>query len=200
MSDAHADAAWVSVPTRLSADALVAFCGDVERLFRLNSQLQIAAFHCEGANDFRLEATNLSNGCPLATTLRAEETPDGLRIAYADGLKTATIFRVEPGTDGATLVVTDDYSGVPEAERSARLDEVDRSLPQWGHDLHRFLAHWARWRWCAPWRWTMKRWLKMTPSARRVAFLIAAITAAEFLAFLALVAVFWLETSRAGAG
>jgi hypothetical protein len=188
------------VRTRLSADELIAFCRDVERLFRINSQLEITAFRRESASDFRLEAKNLSNGGALATTLRAEPQPDGLRVAYADGLKTATVFRVEPGADGATLVVTDDYSGAPEAERSARLDEVDRSLPQWGHDLHRFLGHWARWRWCAPWLWTTTRWLKMTPSARRIAFLLVAITAAEFLAFLALVAVFWLEAGRAGAG
>lgn len=202
MGEARADdAAWVTVRTRLEADELLAFCRDVERLFRLNSQLQIAAFTQSGSNTFRIEAKNLSNDRPLATTLTAEAQADGLRVAYADGLKTATTFRVEPGTDGATLVVTDDYASLPEAERRARLDEVDRSLTQWGRDLHRFLVHWSRWRWCAPWRWaTTCLWLKMSPSARRIAFLLIAITAAEFVAFLMLVAVFWFESARASAG
>lgn len=202
MSEARADdAAWVTVRTRLGVDELLAFCRDVERLFRLNSQLKITSFDRSGSNTFRIEAKNLSNDRALATTLIAETQANGLRVAYADGLKTATIFRIEPGAGGATLIVTDDYAGIPETERRARLDEVDRSLPHWGHDLHRFLNHWARWRWCAPWRWAMTSlWLKMSPSARRIAFLLIAITAAEFVAFLALVAVFWLESSGPGTG
>jgi hypothetical protein len=81
---------------------------------------------------------------------------------YEAGLKTATEFRIEPpgGPDdkadagaGAALVVIDDYSGTPEAGRQARTSEIDKSLVWWGHDLHRYLRHWARWSGFGPWRW-----------------------------------------------
>jgi hypothetical protein len=134
-----------------------------------------------------------------------EPRPDGLRIAYAAGLKTATEFRVEqPAADsrpggtgagqGAVLVVTDDYSGTPEAERQTRGGEIDKSLVWWGHDLHRYLRHWARWSRFGPWRWYMHRvWQPMKPKARRITFMLIAITMFELVAGILLIAVFALQ-------
>ena len=94
----------------------------------------------KGEGRFFMQVRNLSNGHGLATQLRVEPRADGMRIAYASGLKTATEFRAEPaGSDeklatagGAVLVVIDDYSGIPEAERQVRAGEIDKSLAWWG--------------------------------------------------------------------
>ena len=100
----------------------------------------------EGEGRFFIHVRNLSNGRMIETCIRVEPRPDGVRIVYETGLKTATEFNVEPpavqggqdeaGTDlGAVLVVIDDYSGAPEAERRAQAEEIDKSLVWWGHDL-----------------------------------------------------------------
>ncbi|MBM3571459.1 MAG: hypothetical protein FJX52_03725 [Alphaproteobacteria bacterium] len=139
---------------------------------------------------------NLSTGQGFATHMRIEPCVDGLRIAYATGLKTATQFRVEADdTDtangGSVLIVTDDYSGTPAAERHARAGEIDKSIVWWGHDLHRYLKHWALCSRFRAWRWYMSRvWQPMKPQARRITFMLIAITIFELLAGAVAVAIF----------
>jgi hypothetical protein len=196
------DAAWVRVPTGLAPEALVAFCQDAERLLRINSLYEFEEWRPQGEGRFFMRVRNLGDGRMLETPVRLEPALDGIRIVYEAGVKTATGFRVEPpgaagGPAGAVLVVTDDYSGTPEAERRARADETDRSLVQWGHDLHRYLRQWARWSGLGPWRWYMRRvWQPMKPKARRVAFLLIAVAIAEFAVFLMVFTIFWLESER----
>ena len=192
------DAAWVSVETPLSGNALLAFCREsVERLFRINSLLRFDEWRRLGADDHHIRLRNLSNGQTLETGLRVEQLPDGLRVVYGSGLKSTTTFRVVDAAGGARLVVTDDYSGTPAEERQARADEADRSLVQWGHDLHHYLARWRRWSRYAVWRWYMNRiWQPMTPAGRRVVFALVVISALEFFAFLMVIAIFVLELDR----
>ena len=184
----HEDAAWVRIATGFSPAALAAFCQDAERLLRINSMYEFEQWRPEGEDRFFMRARNLGNGRTIETPIRVQRRPDGLRIVYEAGLKTATEFRVEPppgigerGAAGAVLVVTDNYSGTPEAERRARAEEIDQSLVAWGHDLHRYLRYWARWSGFAPWRWYMRRiWQPMKPTARRITFILIAITVFEF--------------------
>jgi hypothetical protein len=185
----HEDAAWVRIATRLSPTSLAAFCQDAERLLRINSMYEFEEWRSEGEGRFFMQVRNLSNGRNFATQIRVEPRSDGVRIVYAGGLKTATEFRAEPaGPDdalatggGAVLVVTDDYTGTPEAERQARADEIDKSLVWWGGDLHRYLKHWVRWSRFRPWRWYMRRiWQPMKPKARRITFILIAVTVFEF--------------------
>ena len=195
------DSAWVSIRSPLAAAATIEFCGDVERLFRVNSLLEFAEWRSTGDNEFTMTARNLSTGRTLATTLRVARLADGCAVTYASGLKTATTFRVAPHGDGddggAILTVTDDYSGTPEDERARRLDEVDRSLVQWGHDIHRYLVHWRRWSWLAPWRWYMRRvWQKMKPRGRRISFILIVLAAFEVVTFVLVVAIYGLELDR----
>jgi hypothetical protein len=192
------DAAWVTVETPLAADALLAFCReDVERLFRINSMLRFEEWRHTAENEHHVHLRNLVNDRELETGLHVEMLADGVRVTYDSGLKTATAFRVEAAEGGALLVVTDDYSGTPLEERAARTGEVDPSLVQWGHDLHRYLARWNRWSRLAPWRWYMTRfWQPMTPLARRVVFLLIVITAMEFAVFLMVLAIFVLELDK----
>jgi hypothetical protein len=183
-----ADAAWVAIETPLSADDLLAFLNDVERLLRINPLYVVSQFAVLGGGRYRLGLHNLSNDRAGTIEITASRRADGLDLRYSEGLKSATTFRVEPGLNGGSrLVVTDTYAGASEEERARRLGEVDRSLTTWGRALHGYLRMWARWRWLAPWRWYMARvWQPMTPSARRVVFLILAISAFDVVALGAL--------------
>ncbi|MDH3594617.1 MAG: hypothetical protein OEM93_07165 [Rhodospirillales bacterium] len=192
------DAAWVVVETGLEAEELFGFCQDVERLFRINPAYVFRRWEDLGGGIVRWAALNESNDREIDTRFSVERLPHGLAVTYASGLKTRTTFRVEPGGGpgggGAKLVVTDDYSGTPEAEREARVDEVDTSLNSWGYGLHKYLRQWRRWSGLAPWRWYMRRvWQPMRPMARRIVFLLIVITALEFVGFLLVFAIFRLN-------
>jgi hypothetical protein len=190
------DSAWVSVETPLRPQALLPLARDAERLLRINSALIFEVWRRDGPGRYFMRVRNLSNGQTLETALAVEELPDGCRIAYERGLKATTTVRAEARPGGSRLTITDDYGALPAAERERRLDEVDRSLASWGGDLRRYFRQWARWGWLAPWRWYMERaWQPMKPAARRVAFLLIATTAIEFVVFLVLVAILWLETA-----
>jgi hypothetical protein len=192
MNDAPVrDAAWVAVDTSLPAAALRAFCDDVERLLRINSMLEFLDWRSLGDGAYAMKVRNLSNGRTVATSFRVARSDDRIRLTYDTGLKTATEFRIEPSGAAARLIVTDDYSGTPEAERRARMEEIDRSLVHWGHDLRRYLRQWHRWSRWRLWRWYMRRvWQPMKPSARRITFIIIAVTVFEVIAAVVAVVIF----------
>jgi hypothetical protein len=191
------DAAWIVVETGLGAEELFRFCQDVERLFRINPAYVFRRWEDIGNGVFRWAALNESNDREIDTQLSVERLADGIAVTYATGLKTRTTFRVLTGDGpgaGAKLVVTDDYSGTPEAEREERMGEVDTSLNSWGYGLHKYLRQWRRWSGLAPWRWYMRRvWQPMRPMARRIVFLLIVITALEFVGFLMVFAIFRLN-------
>jgi hypothetical protein len=104
---------------------------------------------------------------------------------------------VKPAEGRAHLLVTDVYGGASEAERRARAHEVDLSLNAWGRALHDYLRAWARWKWLPPWRWYMRRlWQPMTPSARRIVWMIWVVSAFEVAGLVVLVAI-WLAIRHA---
>ncbi len=190
------DIAKVTVETPLGSAELVALCRNVERMLRINSLMEFEALMPEGEGAYRLKAKNLSNGKDIDTLIKAQNLPDGLLLTYETGIKNTTSFRAVPVDEEgrANLVVVDDYSDTPEEERRARMDEVDQSIISWGRDFNRYFRHWAKWSWLAPWRWYMNGpWLTMKPSARRVSYLISMITLAEFVMFLMVFVIFWLE-------
>lgn len=192
------DFAWVTIQVPFGADELRSWLDDLETLFRVNSLLEITYWQQESEHRAHLGGRNLSNGRLMELELRFVYTEMGVVVGYSDGLKRSTAFAVEPADrDGTRLRITDDYSGWSEAERQARLDEVDRSLPQWGRDLYLYFRRWRRWSWLTPWRWYVTRvWIRMKPSARRITRWLLWITLAEFAAFLVVFAVFVLERSR----
>ncbi|MBT3014528.1 MAG: hypothetical protein KME63_02145 [Candidatus Thiodiazotropha sp. (ex Clathrolucina costata)] len=189
------DAAWVTIETPLSPIQLQKFIGDLERLLRINSLLEFERWESVGDGRIRFEAINLSNGRHVKTELSVEYIDRGLRISYDRLLKSSTSIQVEPSiTSGSSLIITDDYSGAEETERRRRLDEVDRSLEQWGRDLHGYLQLWHRWSWLPPWRWYMQRvWQPMKPSARRITRWIVWITFAEMAVVLLLIVILVIE-------
>ncbi len=197
------DQAWIRVRTGLAPAELLAFVQeDPERLLRINSMYEFLSWQKAGRDTFVMHLRNRANGLILETSLGAERTPDGLILRYGGGLKAATVFRVEPGEGGvgADLILIDDYSHVPEAERAARIAEVDNSLNWWGQDLYRYFDYWRRWSWVPGWRRYMERvWKPMKPTARRVVYILYIVTVVEIVAIIAAVILFgfgWDEYFR----
>ncbi|MEW8505341.1 MAG: hypothetical protein AB2598_01445 [Candidatus Thiodiazotropha sp.] len=196
MSDVSSeDAAWVTIETPLSPNQLQSFIEDLERLFRINSLLEFERWESVADDRVSFEAVNLSNGKHVKAELSVKHIDRGLRINYDQLLKSSTSIQVESSmSSGSSLTITDDYSGTEETERRQRLDEVDRSLEQWGRDLHGYLQLWHRWSWLPPWRWYMQRiWQPMKPSARRITRWIIWITFAEMAVVLLLIAILVIE-------
>jgi hypothetical protein len=192
------DSAWVIIETPFDADRLRRFVGDIERLYRINSLLEFEELSQTGEREYRMKARNLSNGMSLETDLKVRTEKNRLVVTYSNGLKTSTTFRVDAKADGkAQLVVTDEYGGTSSEEREARIDEVDKSLVPWGRDLHRYLRLSKRWSLVPGWKFYMRRvWQPMKPSARRICYLVSMITLIEFVVFLMIFSVFWLELDK----
>lgn len=196
MSEAHSeDCAWVTIPVPFGADDLRRWLQDPETLFRVNSLLEVKKWSQDDVRHARFMGRNLTNDQELDLEMTLDYGQEGLLITYAGGLKCSTAFTVESG-DAMTsqLRITDDYSGLSEDERKARVGEVDRSLPHWGRDLYQYFRSWKRWSWLPPWRWYMTHlWLKMKPSARRITRWIWWITIAEIIAFVLVFGVLLIE-------
>ena len=191
------DASWVSVDTPLSLPALRDFCADIERLFRINPYFEFQLWQRSGADGHRVSYRNLSNRQSVTLDMRVErESADVFSLVYADGIKARTRCVLEATAAGSRLTITDDYSRLPDAERAQRIDEVDRSLSAWGWALHEYLRRERRWGDFAPWRWYMRRlWLPMTPTARRITYILVLVTAAEMVLIMLGALVYWTEFS-----
>ncbi len=194
--DKPRDASWVIVDTPLSLPALREFCADIERLFRINPYLEFQRWQRSGADSIHARFRNLSNQQMVELDLRIErESEDAFALIYRAGIKARTRFVLEAAGAGSRLTITDDYAGMPPAEREQRLHEVDKSLTAWGWALHEYLRREQRWGRYALWRWYMRRWwLPMTPGARRITYMLVLVTAAEFVFVLLVATIYWIET------
>lgn len=178
----HEDKAWVEFKTPLNQAALLEFCQDVERLFRINPYLVFKKWETVSARQYRLHAVNHSQtpAFEVDTGITVEPLQDGLKIHYSQGLKSSTRITVRKSSGSSSLVIEEKYEGVSESERSDRLDEVDRSLTKWAEEIQHYLLQWQRWAWFSPWRYYKKQiWQRMKPAARRITFLLLCISAVE---------------------
>jgi len=180
----------------LGAEALFEFISDIERLLRLNPHLEIETWQ-RIPDGMRFAALNETTGRRIETAVRIETTPATHRIvlSYAEGLKRATTLAVESGDGrGCRLVVTEHYPVIEDAQ-DPRVAEVDRSLTPWVNAIRRHLLDRQRWGWLPGWRWwTQSLLLSMPPRQRRIVRMIVWVSILEFLVFLGVVLVFWLET------
>jgi hypothetical protein len=192
------DSAWVTIETPFNSGELRTFLDDIERLYRINSMLVFEDWQDNKDQKYRIKATNLSNGKLLESDLEVETSDSSTTVLYKQGLRSSTSFRIdEEDNNGAKLIVTDDYSGSSLSERESRIDEVDKSLVNWGNCLHRYLHQWKRWSWLPGWQFYMRKiWQPMKPMSRRITFILLVITAAEFALFLLVFTVFLLELDK----
>jgi hypothetical protein len=184
------NAAWVTIETPLAVNMLAAFCTDLEQVYRINPYLEFSAWHELAPDTWRAAYRNLSNGADVDVKLTlARSSACEFALSYSCGIKRRTRFSIQPAVAGSTLTIVDDYEVVSheQAERDA-----DRSLHAWGVALHEYLARHARWQWCAPWRWAMRRvWTPMKPAARRITTIILLVTLAEVALFALVMAIWW---------
>lgn len=189
------DAAWVTIPAPQSAVELRKLCRDIEAIYRVNPYLYFKSWRQTGPDEYHAEFRNESNKQELAVDLRVRPEPDnGFAVEYAQGLKRRTVFTIEAADGGSRLTITDDYEGLPDAERERRAGEVDRSLRAWGEGLRVYFLRFRRYGWVPGWRWYIRRlWVPMKPSARRIVWLLWLITVVEFAFFLFVLLIYVLE-------
>lgn len=181
-ANAESDAAWATINTPLSVEALKLFCLDVERLFRINPMLEFNAWETLSDNEYRMAVKNISHDEPfeLDVNLSIEEKADEIIVSYSNGIKKETTFKIEPSEYGSKLTITDNYDGVSEEERQKNIHQVDKSLVNWADYLQRYIITWNKWSKIGLWRWYMKRvWQPMKPSGRRVTYMLLWITLVE---------------------
>lgn len=169
------DAVWASVNTPLSTDELMAFCQDVERLFRINPMLEFNAWEKLSDNQYHMAAKNISQEIPfeIDVKINIEQAVDEIKIHYSSGIKKNTVLKIEPSEYGSKLTITDNYDDLSEEELQSRIAEVDKSIANWADYLQRFLITWNKWSKFGLWRWYMKRvWQPMKPTGRRVTYMI----------------------------
>jgi len=189
------DAAWVVLETPLGAAELAVFCGDLERLYRINPFLEFLSWDQRAPDRFRAEFLNHSNGQHTVLEAIVRRAPgNALRVDYATGLKKSTRFEIQPTAPGSRLTITDEYepagAGAPQAE-------IDRSLHAWGVALKAYLERDRRWGWVPLFRpWMQRVWLPMKPAARRITFLVLVIGLADVLLIALGFAIYWLEAVR----
>lgn len=194
--DVAEDSAWAAVNTPLSVEHLTKFCGDVERLFRINPMLEFKSSKSLGDNRYTMCGRNLSQDTPFEfdVTFKVTELADGLKIDYENGIKSSTTIRIEPSEFGSKITLTEEYERLPVEQREQRMGEVDKSLNTWVNYLQRFLITWKRWNRIRPWRWYMRYvWQPMKPMGRRITYILLWITLAEVALISLGVAVWFAE-------
>ncbi len=211
MQDAAAqageDAAWISVELPLSQRDAYAFIQQTELLFRLNPYLAIKSWQEDApgriylGKKIHLDALNEMNGMQQTMTLSVTDVqPDGsYALGYDKGLKQGSFFTVESITpDTCRLTLKDRYPAeISVAEREARLNEVDRSLIPWGAAIHGYFKRRKYWGWLPLYnRFQDSFWFGMVPRHRRIARLLVWITVLEFVVFLFVFVIYWLELAR----
>jgi len=194
------DAVWVSIETPLDVDSLKSFCQNIERLYRINPMLIFNDWQADDYNHYRFSGQNISQEEPFSfdLTLAVTDLPDGLQIEYLQGIKSSTVFRIEPAPSGSQmkskLTITENYDGMPEQERKEQLHTVDKSITVWAKYLQQYLHSWQRWSRFRLWRWYMQRvWQPMKPSGRRITYMLLWITVFEIALIMLGVAIYYAE-------
>ena len=179
------DAAWVKIVTRLDAQALFDFCYKLERLYRLNPHLSIECWMMPTQNLIHAKWHNSSNLAEFTFDSDIEVTyqQNEIRLHYSSGIKKETSLIIEPLACGSCLTVIDDYSARADGNDGHSMPEqVDKSLPAWGSSLKSFLFHYNYLRKIPGIDLVIDRfWIHLSPMARRITYLLVAITIFELV-------------------
>ena len=175
--------AWAEFKTPLSQEALLLFCNDMEKLFRINPYLEVNKWETIEKNKYFIDFINHSQEPPfsLQTHLRVTNLSDGLQIYYENGIKSDTTIIAQAIPEGSKLVITDHYHPLND-DNVGLFSSVDKSLTKWAEEIQSYLIYWQRWSWFLPWRFYKKHiWLLMKPSARRISYMLIFISLIEVM-------------------
>lgn len=204
-TEVQKNTAWVTIEIPLSPDRLFDFLQNTERLFRLNPYLDIRKWEeISTAKQFHLQALNEMNGVAYDHVITVETVQPGASIflSYDKGLKRALEITLQPGvggSGGSILTLRDHYHATSgnEKNQEQQLKEVDQSLFPWASSIRKYVSGLERWAWFWPYRWYRERfWLSMRPTHRRIARLLIWVTVLEFVVFLFVFTIYWLEFLR----
>ncbi len=185
------DSVWVTVEFPFPAPALREFLADTERLFRLHPHLDIHSWQVRPEGGFRVIGHHELSGAELHTTAqrRDDDPAAGFTLAYDEGLKRETVFRLTPCGDRTHVTATERYRPLAGSD-DPRRNEIDSALTVWIVALRRHLVARRRWGKLPGWRGWNERFLpRMAPRQRRIVRLLVWVSALEFAAFLAAVLV-----------
>ena len=189
----ESDYARLEIETPFPVGWLEKFFADPMRLLRLNPLITFKDIERQAPDRWRLSGHNEANGRAFEIVGHLISDEHGWHIQWNGWLKNETRLEISGGEQGR-LIITDDYSATPLDERRRRMDEVDTSFTAWGQAVHRYLRYLKRFAWLPGWRWFMAGpWINMKPSARRISILLFWLTVAEFMLFLMVFTVFWVE-------
>ncbi len=190
------DAAWASVQTPLSVEALSEFCADIERLIRINPMLEFKCWENRGGGVYFISGKNSSQETPFnfETAFSVTKLADGYQIAYDSGIKSSTEIKIEASDSGSKLTIIDRYDRLPVEQREQHLGEVDKSISTWAEYTQRYILMWQRWSQFGLWRWYMRRiWQPMKPSGRRITYMLLWISVVEVALILLGVGIYFAE-------
>ena len=111
-------------------------------------------------------------------------------------MKAALEVSVQATSDPAKSVLTlrEHYH---QAAPERQLKEIDHSLIPWGNSVRVYVLGMRRWRWFWLYRWYREKfWLEMRPTHRRIARLLVGVTLLEFVVFLFVFIIYWIELAR----
>lgn len=196
------NAAWVTVSVACSAQTLVEFVQNLERLFRLNPYLEIRQWKDETtegiAKKIQFSALNEMNGVLYDVSLNFSQiTPQEFVVHYSASFKERLEVKIADAAPHATLTLIEHYRKLPAGEHQRHLQEVDQGLTPWAVSIKNYIEGLARWG-CLPfYRWYKEKfWLSMIPRHRRIARLLLWTTVLEFIVFFFVFIIYWLEAAR----
>lgn len=182
------NAAWVRIVTKLDAQTLYALCMKVERLFRLNPYLHFKSWEHKSDHEIQARWENHSNDIvhQIDTRMLLEEKQNEICVKYQSGIKCETFFMIKSDQGNTELVIVDNYG----LNGLDRVGEVDKSIQAWGGALKRFFNHYTYLR-HVPYSLNLidRYWIRLSPIARRITYILLVITAVEIIALLVFVIV-----------
>ena len=194
--------AWVTIEIPAPPSKVFNFLQNTERLFRLNPYLDISKWEeISVGKQFHLKALNEMNGVAydLVITLESIQPDASIFLSYNKGLKRALEIMLQPGAKGSILTLREHYHepGGNEENQKEQLKEVDHGLTPWASSIREYLLGLERWGGFWPYRWYHERfWLSMRPTHRRIARMLIWVTVLEFVVFLFIFTIYWLERGR----
>lgn len=189
------DIAWVEIKIPFNIKWLKKFIKDLERLYKINSLMEFKHWQKTAKNTYTIKGKNLSNNQIFSNSITIEKKNNKTIINYKSGIKLITIIEVKAvDEDNSILKIVDDYGKLANSKKQQRLNEVDKSLNAWANDIFKYCYAWKRYAKIPLWQWYMtKVWQPMKPSSRRITKMIIIVTVLEFIVFLFVFTIFWLE-------